>query len=66
MTAIVQFPMNGRAAVDEVARIRAALCAVADLLTPDGDIQTPQRDHIAILLDVLLEQLDGALARLQT
>ncbi|MCH8883833.1 MAG: hypothetical protein IIA41_10095 [SAR324 cluster bacterium] len=49
--------------LDEALRISAALAGVADLLNPDGDIQALQRDHIAILLDVLLEQLASALER---
>lgn len=37
----------------EIEEIQTCFLAIADLMSPDGDLQEQQRDHLAVLMDYL-------------
>lgn len=53
-----------RPALNELESLHSCFSALADLISPDGDLQTRQRDHLAVLLDNLLTQQARAFAQL--
>ena len=45
--------MTAHDALDRLDEVAACQQALTDLMTPDGDIQAPQRSNIAILMGYL-------------
>lgn len=51
--------------LDRVTLIHSCYEAVADLMSPEGDLQSRQRDNLAMLLDFLAGSLAEAVEALQ-
>ena len=60
MSQIKKLPL---ACLDEIHRMTSALRAVRDLMAPDPTFEPVKREDLTTLLEVVIEQLQGALDR---
>ena len=62
---IRMLPVNAKA-LDDAMLLSIAIKGVADLLSPDEDLQAGQRDRVSVLVKLLAEKLDEALDRVHS